>query len=98
MKMPIEILIILFLAGYFTVGISQIFTAFRLKKEAQVRRFPKKDFFVSVIIPIKEVSKTIYKDLKSACTQDYSRYEVIFVAEIAEHGAYRVAKALAMTI
>lgn len=96
MKMPVEILIILFLAGYFTVGISQIFTAFRLKKEAQRRRFPKKDFFVSVIIPIREVSKTLHKDLKSACTQDYSRYEVIFVAEIAEHGAYRIAKALAM--
>ncbi len=96
MEISIEIIIIIFLAGYFTVGISQIFTAFRLKKEAQRRRFPKKDFFVSVIIPIKELSKTLHKDLESACTQDYPRYEVIFVAEIAEHGAYRIAKALAM--
>ena len=95
MKMSLEILIILILAGYFTVGISQIFCALRMKKEASSIRFPKKDFFVSVIIPIKEVSRTTPQNLESACRQDHPCFEVIFVAEKVEHGAYRVAKSLA---
>ena len=53
--MPIEMIILLILASYFIIGTSQIFSALRIKKVASSLKFPKKDFFVSVIIPIKAV-------------------------------------------
>lgn len=93
--MTIEVLVALILAGYFIVGASQIITAVRIKKEANTQRFPKKDIFVSVIIPVKSLFSTTRHNLESVCTQRYPRFEVLFVAEVVEHEAYAVAKGLA---
>ena len=69
--MPIEMIILLILASYFIIGTSQIFSALRIKKVASSLKFPKKDFFVSVIIPIKAVLHTTLQNLESVCKQDY---------------------------
>lgn len=95
MNMPIEILILFILAGYFLIGASQIFVAFQMKKGANSVSFPSKDFFVSVIIPIKEVQSTTKQHLESACKQNYPNFEVIFVAEVVEDPAYGIAMSLA---
>ena len=90
----VEGIVLLILAGYFLIGALQLVTAARIKRTAGAISFPKKDFFVSVIIPVKGVSKKTKENLKSVCIQDYPRYEVIVVAEREEHGAYKAALAL----
>lgn len=89
-----EIIITVIIVLYFIVGISQIFTAVRVKREVKETRFPSKDFFVSVIIPIKEVLRTTRQNLESVCNQDYPRFEVLFVAEAKKDPAYGIAETL----
>lgn len=95
MKISIEILVIIFFTGYFMIGIRQIITALHIKKEVGQRRFLKKNFSVSVIIPIREASRTTKLNLESVCKQNYPHFEVIFVAEEPNHGAYMIARTLA---
>lgn len=83
-----ESAILLALSLYFLVGSLQLVTALRIKREANRIRFPKKDYFVSVIIPIREVTSTTWQNLRSACMQNYSKYEVLFVAEEKGHPAF----------
>ncbi len=90
----IVLLILVFLSVYFFIGFSQIASAYRIKRKANQRRFPKKDFFVSVIIPIKEATRTTMQSLQSVCNQNYPKFEVLFIAEVKEHGAYKIAQAL----
>jgi cellulose synthase/poly-beta-1,6-N-acetylglucosamine synthase-like glycosyltransferase len=89
-----ESVIILILAGYFSVGALQLITAFRIKHKANAIRFPKKDHFISVIIAVKGVSDTTWDNLRSVCAQDHPNYEVLFVAEKKEDPAYGIAKQL----
>ena len=83
-----ESVIILALSLYFLVGSLQLVTALTIKREANRLSFPKKDYFVSVIIPIREVSSTTWQNLKSVCVQNYPKYEVLFVAEEKSHPAF----------
>jgi hypothetical protein len=76
------------------VGSLQLVTALRIKREANKIRFPKKNDFVSVIIPVREVTKTTWDNLRSVCVQDYPKYEVLFVAEQKSHPAYSIVFAL----
>ncbi len=94
-KMPIELFIVMAVFIYFFIGISQIFRAVQMKKEAQSRLFKRKDVFVSLIIPIRGISRTTPKNLESVCKQDYPHFEVIFVAEMMEHPACKIARAIA---
>ncbi|UCE74956.1 MAG: glycosyltransferase [Methanomassiliicoccales archaeon] len=94
MNEPIQMIIVIVIAVYFMVGLSQIISALQMKKKAKKIRFPKKDFFVSVIIPVKELSGTTLENLESTCIQHYPRFEVIFIAEAEEHPAIKVARAL----
>jgi ceramide glucosyltransferase len=89
-----EILILMFLSIYFFVGFSQIILAQRIKRQAINRKFIKKAAFASVIIPIRERTKTTYRNLESVCRQQYPKYEVIFVSESVHHPAYKVVKNL----
>jgi glycosyltransferase involved in cell wall biosynthesis len=91
MNIIIELIILIFLAIYFMIGFSQIFTAFRMKRETNRIHFRRKDLFVSVIIPIKEISRISSQHFESACKQDYPSYEVLFVAESVEDPAYKIA-------
>jgi cellulose synthase/poly-beta-1,6-N-acetylglucosamine synthase-like glycosyltransferase len=83
-----ESVLILALSLYFLVGSLQLATAIRIKREANKIRFPKKDPFVSVIIPIRGISSTTWQNLKSVCVQNYPKYEVLFVAEEKGHPAF----------
>jgi len=94
MNHEIDLLILTALGFYFTLGFTHLITAMNLKREAIVRRFPKKNDTVSVIIPIREATPTTMEHLVSVCRQDYEHYEVIFVAELSEHPAYKLAKKL----
>jgi cellulose synthase/poly-beta-1,6-N-acetylglucosamine synthase-like glycosyltransferase len=89
-----ESTIILMLSLYFAYGASQLVTARKIKREANQMNFPKKHDLVSVIIPIRSIFRTTKENLKSVCVQEYPNYEVIFVAEVAEHDAVSVALAL----
>jgi glycosyltransferase involved in cell wall biosynthesis len=91
MKIPIELFILIILVVYFIIGFSQIFTALRMKRETNRIHFPKKDIFVSVIIPIKHVSRISSQHFESVCKQDYPSYEVLFVAESMKDPAYKIA-------
>jgi ceramide glucosyltransferase len=93
--MSIELFIVAALSIYFIIGVSQIFKAVKMKKEAESRPFKRKDVFVSVIIPIRGVSRTTQNNLESVCKQNYQHFEVIFVAEVREHPAYKIARSAA---
>lgn len=95
MNPEIELLILTILGLYFALGFSHLFTARKLKREALIRKFPRKNAFVSVIIPIREVTSTTREHLESVCRQNYEHYEVIFVAELKEHHAFSIAKTMA---
>jgi glycosyltransferase involved in cell wall biosynthesis len=94
MKYMLEAVILMVLSMYFTYGATQLMTARRIKRKAHQMRFAKKDTFVSVIIPIRNIIRTTVENLSSTCTQNYPNYEVIFVAEVAEHAAVSPAYAL----
>ncbi|UCF08405.1 MAG: glycosyltransferase [Thermoplasmata archaeon] len=94
MSTEITALILGSVAAYFAVGFLQLRTAVKMKRETRLRRFPKKDFFVSVIIPVREVFSTTGRNLESVCRQAYPRHEVIFVAELGEHPAFKVVRNL----
>jgi cellulose synthase/poly-beta-1,6-N-acetylglucosamine synthase-like glycosyltransferase len=89
-----ESVLILALSLYFLVGSLQLVTALRIKREANGIRFPKKNYLVSVIIPVREVTSTTWQNLESVCVQKYPRYEVLFVVEEKEHPAFLHASAL----
>lgn len=90
----VETILLLILAGYFSFGFLQIICAFKMKKIANKMRFSRKDFFVSVIIPVKGTSRSTKKNLESVCYQDYPNFEVVFVAERKEHPAFEIAYSL----
>ncbi|UCG70289.1 MAG: glycosyltransferase family 2 protein [Thermoplasmata archaeon] len=92
--MGIEAIILFILVGYLSLGFLQIICALKMKKSANNMRFSEKDFSVSVIIPVKGVSRSTKKNLESVCIQDYPNFEVIFVAERKEHPAFRIANNL----
>ncbi len=92
--MYLEILILMFFSIYFFIGFSQIILANRIKREANMLKFKQKNVFVSVIIPVRERTKTTYRNLESVCRQKYPKFEVIFVSESNEHPAYEIARKL----
>lgn len=90
-----EIFILMAIGLYFVIGTLQIFIGLKMKKEAERFVFPVNNYFVTVIIPIRALSPTLFKNLKSVCSQNYPNFEVLFVAESPKHGAYETARNLA---
>jgi cellulose synthase/poly-beta-1,6-N-acetylglucosamine synthase-like glycosyltransferase len=91
MNMGIEEILLLILIGYFGYGFLQIICAYKMKENANKMRFSKKNFTVSVIIPVKGVSRKTKENLESVCIQEHQNFEVIFVAERKEDPAYEIA-------
>ena len=90
--MQIKEIILFLLLLYFLIGFLQLINVFRVKKQISKQKFSKKDFFVSVIVPIKESSDYLEKCLDSICIQDYKNFEVLFVAEKEEDSGCEIAK------
>jgi ceramide glucosyltransferase len=94
LNLGVEVILLLILVGYFIFGFLQIICALKMKKNANNMRFSRKDFFVSVIIPVKGTSRSTRENLESVCIQYYPNFEVVFVAEKREHPAYKIAYSL----
>lgn len=90
--MALEFIILFLFIIYILIGFSQIIGINRVKKQIAKQYFLKKDFFVSVIVPIKEKSEYLQKSLDSICKQDYDNFEVLFIAETEEDFACEIAK------
>ena len=90
--MEFENIILFLLFIYFLIGFSQFINVYRVKKQISKLKFSKKDFFVSVIVPIKETSEYLEECLESVCKQNYKNFEVLFVAERNNDPACEIAR------
>ena len=92
--MDLEIIILFLLIIYFIIGFLQFIGVYGVKKLISKQNFPKKDFFVSVFVPIKEESEYLEQALESVCQQDFDNFEVLFIAEKDEDSACNIARKL----
>lgn len=95
MSFSIEDLIIIFAIFHIFAGLTQFIYYPIVKRDVDNQIFPDKSYFVSVIVPVKDNSPSLRKNLETLCTQDYPHYEVVFVSEKEDDTGGKVAKTLA---
>ena len=93
-SISIEEALIIFVTIHIIAGLTQFIYYPVVKRYVEGQVFRDKSYFISVIVPVKDSSPTLEKNLGALCTQDYPDYEVIFVSEKEDDPGAEVARKL----
>lgn len=87
-----DFLLLTIFAIYYALTFTLILNYFRVQNAIAKENFKEKNYFVSVIIPMKDDFDELEKCIRSVCEQSYENYEVLFVAEREEDPAVKVVR------
>ncbi len=87
--------IFIFIFLYILVGFYDLSGFISVKKLAHSHNFEKKNYSLSIIVPVKEHTDSLKDNLRTVCRQDYPDFEVIFVAEERSDSAFGDAEKVA---
>lgn len=79
-------------AIYYAFTFTLLLNYYRVQKAIAKENFKDKNYFVSVIIPMKDSFEGFEECIKSVCEQSYKNYEILFVAESEQDSAVKVAR------
>ena len=80
---------------YFLFGAVQLLRIPGVKRYIRTHQFPDKNYFVSLIVPIHQMSSALERSLESFCKQDYPNYELIFVIQNKDDPSHQLARRFA---